>query len=60
MGKEWRMAWVTYSLARATASSTLIPRARPAATAEAKVQPVPWVLVVSMRGAVNSWKRTPS
>ena len=54
MGKEWRMASVTYSLAWATASTKAMFRASPAATAEAKVQPVPWVFVVSIRGLVNS------
>ena len=54
------MASVTYSLARATALMGVMPRASPAATAEAKVHPVPWVFLVSILNTLNSWKSLPS
>ena len=54
------MAAVTYVFASDTAPSTVLPRASPAATADANVQPVPCVLVVAMRFAGNSVNAEPS
>ncbi len=54
MLNEFRIPSVTKSLANATESVRLIPRAKPAAMAEAKVHPVPWVLAVSILGLENS------
>ena len=54
------MAAVTYSLACSTAAGTSRPCANPAATADANVQPVPWVLVEGMRSVVYSMNSVPS
>src|SRR5665647_548415 len=47
----WAMAPLMYSLAPATALGTSLPRARRAAIAAERVQPVPWVLLVRTLGA---------
>ena len=54
MGYACWIASVTYDFASAIASAVSMPFARPAAIAEAKVQPVPCVLVVFTRIDVNS------
>lgn len=58
--KPAAMAPVTYSLARRTASGTSCPWARPTATAEARVQPVPWVWALLWRGERNQCSSVPS
>ena len=50
----------TYAFAASTASATPSPRARPAAVAEAKLHPVPWLFGVSIRGARSSRVAVPS
>src|SRR3989442_15424626 len=60
MAKPPRIAAVTNSLAAATLFCTVLPCAKLAAIAEAKIQPVPWVFFVSMRSTWNSAKSRPS
>src|SRR5690606_31136252 len=58
--RGWRMAAVMYSFAFRTASKSGRPLASSAVKAAEKVQPVPWVCRVSMRGAVRCSKDFPS
>src|SRR4029079_2937723 len=55
-----KIAAVTYSLAEATASGREAPLASSAAMAADSVQPVPWVLRVSARGASKLTGSVPS
>ena len=48
------MAWFIYSLALITDSLRMSPWARKEAMADESVQPVPWVLTLSILGVGNS------